>query len=333
MSSRPLALFCCLWVAVSVPAAEPAVAKPAKTKITPGKVVIPFDAMRRVWGELVSLDLATRTGSFRKEGDDAIMPFVVMPYAELLHHATLGDLQDFRIGERALFRLHEDDKGDWRLLTYIQDEMNMMNGHGEYYLVDSIDPTKQTVTTTWAKGDMTFIREKDVLIETDASTRFWKAGAASSFSEIKVGDKLRTKTHGLGKGVRRVAWEVFLDDASLQKFQSEQLALQKARIAQEGAAGFVDSVGGPSGSGLLVAGLQLTLFQDGESLLLPLKAGAKVRLTPAGVDRRPMGSAVTGELTSIKRQGKTFVASVTTRVEDTQGFKPQGLMRLWLAGE
>ena len=43
--------------------------KPA-LKITPGKVIVPLDRMRRIWGELISLDLKTRTGTFRAEADD-----------------------------------------------------------------------------------------------------------------------------------------------------------------------------------------------------------------------------------------------------------------------
>jgi hypothetical protein len=294
---------------------------PAKTKLIPGKVIVPFDAMRRIWGELISLDIATRTGSFRKEGDDSVISFTVMPYAELLHHAAFGDLQDFRMGERALFRLHEDDKGQWRMLTYIQDEMNMMNGHGEYFVVESIDAAAGKLTTTWAKGDMTFIREKNVVIETDAQTRYWKAGAVSAFRHIKVGDKIRTKTHGLGKGVRRVAWELFLDDESLKKFQAEQQALHAERIRKEGAPGYLDSISSES--------LGLTLFQDGEALLTSLKPGAKVRLASAGLDRKPTSEAVPAELLTLQRKGKTFLATVKP-VAEMKGLQTTALMRMWI---
>ena len=109
-------------------AAETPPAKPIP-QITQGKVIIPFEKMRRIWGELISLDLTTRTGKFRNESNDEVISFTVMPYAELLHHATLGDLQDFKTGERAIFRLHVNEKEQWVWLTYIQDEMNMMNGH------------------------------------------------------------------------------------------------------------------------------------------------------------------------------------------------------------
>src|SRR5690349_6114871 len=57
-------------------------------KIVPGQVIIPFDRMQRPWGELISLDLVTRTGKFRRESTDEVVTFTVMPYAELLHHAT-----------------------------------------------------------------------------------------------------------------------------------------------------------------------------------------------------------------------------------------------------
>src|SRR6478609_306715 len=121
-----LLAFSAIGIAADAPPANPAL------KITPGKVIIPFDKMQRPWGELISLDLATRTGKFRRESNDEVVSFTVMPYAELLHHATLGDLQDFRPGERAIFRLHENEAGEWVWLTYIQDEMNMMNGHKEF---------------------------------------------------------------------------------------------------------------------------------------------------------------------------------------------------------
>jgi hypothetical protein len=116
-----LAIFVLAGLAGSILAADPAptATPPAKPtlKIIPGQVIVPTDKMRRIWGELISLDLKTRTGKFRQESTDQVMTFTVMPYAELLHHATNGDLQDFRVGERAIFRLHENEAGEWVWLT------------------------------------------------------------------------------------------------------------------------------------------------------------------------------------------------------------------------
>ena len=254
---------------VSISAQEPP-AKPIPV-ITPGKVIIPIEKMRRIWGELIGIDLATRTGTFRNESTDEVMSFAVMPYAELLHHATLGDLQDFKAGERAIFRLHVNEKQEWVWLTYIQDEMNMMNGQ----------PAK--------------------------------------FSDIKVGDKLRTKTHGTGK--HRVPWEVFLDDESLLKFQTDQKAVHAKRILEEGAPGYIDEASASK--------VVLTLFNEGGDQIKLLKQGGAVRIAPAGEDRKPTSAPVYAKVNTIGKSGRQ--AQVT--LDLTAGgdaFHPVGLVRLWV---
>jgi len=308
-----------LTAADPVAPATPAPAKP-KLKIIPGQVIVPTDAMRRIWGELVSVDLKTRTGKFRKEGTDEIMPFTVLPYAELLHHAASGDLQDFRIGERAIFRMHENEAGEWVWLTYIQDQMNMMNGHKEYFHVDSIDAAKGQLTCTQASADKSYVREPGTLIETDKDTRYWKAGQPAKFADIKVGDKLRTKTHGVGQGKVQMCWEVFLDDESLLKFQEEQKGVHSKRMAEEGAPGYVDKVSDRE--------LELTLFREGGEVTQKLKAGQKVRVAPAGVDRQSSATPVTGTLTVKKMAGALGKVSVTLDAPAT-GFAVTGLARLW----
>ncbi|MEO6752895.1 MAG: hypothetical protein ABIP85_14045 [Chthoniobacteraceae bacterium] len=299
----------------------PALEKPVR-KITPGQVIIPTEAMRRPWGELISLDLATRTGKFRNESTDEVMSFTVLPYAELLHHATLGDLQDFRVGERAIFRLHENDKGEWAWLTYIQDEMNMMNGHKEYFYVDAIagplGASGGTLTCMWANFDKSFIREKAVTIVTDKDTRYWKGGQPAKFADIKPGDRLRTKTHGVGKGKVRVAWEVFLDDESLAKFQTEQKTVHAKRMADEGLPGYVDASSGGE--------LQLTLFPEGRDFFAKLKVGSSVRVAATGVDRKPSTAKVAASVTAVNA-GKVTLA---IPAESAKACRPAGLARVWV---
>src|SRR5581483_2421068 len=213
-------------------------------KITPGQVIVPTERMRRIWGALISLDPKTRSGKFRNESNDEVMSFTILPYAELLHHAAFGDLQDYRIGERAIFRLHENEAGAWTWLTYIQDELNFLVGHKEYYHVERIDPATGRIEFTQGSADKSFVRAKGLFLETDANTRYWKAGQPAAFSDIKVGDRLRTQTHGVGKGQVRVCWEVFLDDASVENFQAAQRAVHAARLREEGLPGYVDRADG-----------------------------------------------------------------------------------------
>ncbi len=131
-------------------------------KIIPGKAIVPFQRMRRPWGELISLDLSTRTGKFRQESNDEVIRFKVLPYAELYHHAAWADLQDFSVGDRAIFRLHEDEAGHWTWLTYIQDEMNFLFGHKEYYYVDRVDTASGKIEVTDANADKSFVRTKGI---------------------------------------------------------------------------------------------------------------------------------------------------------------------------
>lgn len=323
-SLRLSASLCAALILVSPLAAENPAAKPIPP-ITPGKVIIPFEKMRRIWGELISLDLSTRTGKFRNESNDEVMSFIVMPYAELLHHATLGDLQDFRAGERAIFRLHVNEKEEWVWLTYIQDEMNMMNGHKEYFHVDAMDATSGKITCKWANADLSFIREPVITLETDKDTRFWKAGQPAKFSDIKTGDKLRTKTHGTGSGKHRVPWEVFLDDESLLKFQAEQKGVHARRMLEEGAPGYVDEAGGTK--------LVLTLFNEGDEQIKRLKQGAPVRVAAAGVNRKPAADPISGKVTRLGKNGRQTQVTLELDAISDGKFQPAGLVRLWVADQ
>ncbi|MGC3972308.1 MAG: sialate O-acetylesterase [Pirellulales bacterium] len=304
--------------------AKPAAPAKPKLKITPGQVIVPTDAMRRPWGELVSVDLEKRTGMFRSESTDEIMPFTVMPYAELLHHAAFGDLDDYRVGERAIFRLHENDAGQWTWLTYIQDEMNFLNGHKEYYHVDAIDPVKRTFTFTQANLDKSFVRQQGLVLETDAETRFWKNGEPAKFEDVQVGTPLRTKTHGAGKGARRICWEVFLDEPSLLKFQAEQKAAHAKKLAEFGGPGYVDR----SADGEV----DVTLFQETGEIARGLKPKQIVQIAPAGDDRRAKQGPVPAVVVSARMQGN--LGKATLRIESDSvepEFRVGGLCRIWAA--
>jgi hypothetical protein len=278
--------------------------------------------MRRPWGELVSVDLKTRTGTFRNEGNDQIQSFIVMPYSELTHHAAAGDLEDYRIGERAIFRLHPNEKDEWVWLTYIQDEMNFLNGHKEYYYVDSIDAPAGKLTVTDANFDKSFVRSPGIILETDAETRYWREGEPAAFSDIKVGDKLRTKTHGVGAGKTRRCWEVFLDDASLTKFQNEQKEVHRRRMITEGLPGYVDEAAADR--------LQLTLFGEGGEFFGKLKAGTKVRVAPAGVDRNPTAEPIAAVVEETKPAGRSLDITVKFEQPSSGKFEPNGLARMWV---
>ena len=293
--------------------------KPPK-QITPGKVIIPFKQMRRIWGELLTLDPVTRKGTFQAEHNDEVFEFCAMPYAEMLHHATNGDISDFKIGERAIFRLHPDKDGKWYWLTYIQDEMNMLNSHKEYYHIQALDPKAGTITFMHAKADKSLIRWGNVVMHTNEETKFWKERKPASFKDLKVGNMIRAKTKGMGKGRTCLAWHVFLDDDSLLQFREAQIAVHAANMKKHGLTGYVDEVGSNT--------LALTLFRETREFASKLKAGQKVKVAPAGLDRQPKADPVDATILSVKAKGVLHEVKLSTQ-GDLKDFKVTDVSRLW----
>lgn len=302
--------------------AEPPAVKP-KAKITPGKPIVPTGSgeMRRLWGELISLDLATRTGKFRKMDDDVVYEFVVMPYAELLHHAAQGDLQDYIPTERALFRLHEDEHGTWKYLTYIQDEMNFLRNHKEWYYVDAIEPGR--FRCEQANEDRrAFSREKNVLIDVDAETKYFRAGRQVPFSDVKVGERMQVKAHGVGKGKTRIAWYVFLDDESVEVFAAEQRAAHERRMKAEGFPGYVDAVSGDK--------IEMTLFGWARDYNKYIKSGLAVKLAPVGTDMKPTAAPIEAKITAVQVLGHNTKLTLETTQSPPPGVTPPNVVRVWI---
>ena len=119
-----------------------------------------------------------------------------------------------------------------------------------------------------------------------------------------------------------MCWNVFLDDASLLKFQDAQKALQTKRIAEEGAPGYVDRSEGGA--------LDLTLFQESGDIARQLKAGQKVRVALAGVDRKASGTPFEGTIAAAKMAGNLGKVTITLNAAPA-GFQQGGLARLWVA--
>jgi hypothetical protein len=313
-----ISLILTICVLQSLPAAEPDAPEKPIRKITPGKVIVPTEKMRRIWGELISVDLETRSGTFRAESEDKVYRFSAMPYAEMLHHGTNGDLSDFKVGERAIFRMHVNEQDEWFWLTYIQDEMNMLRGHGEYYFVDSIDATKGRIGFTWAKGDKTFIRDTGLFLKTDDKTLYWKNGKPAKFSDIKIDDKLRAKTHGVGKGQVRVCWELFREKAA---------AIHTERLVREGLLAYVDEIEKET--------VKLTLFRGGAAVaetLLSVKKGVTqpIRIAPAGVNVKPTADPITAEFVSCQRASGAVFKLVLKTNSNTGKFQVGELARVWV---
>jgi len=311
--------YCARMIAEEIPAS----ALPPQ-KIIPGQIIFPVEQMERPWGELISLNLADRTGKFRRESNGEIVEFSVMPYAELVRYVSLGDLQDFRVGERAVFRIHENEPGRKLWLTCIQDELNVMSVHEEYLVVGKIDSDGKRLLCKQEKLDQSYVREEGIIVQANRETRYWKLGKPAKFSDIKIGQTLRTKTHGVRKGKVLVAREIFLDDQSLLKLQLEQEEKHVARMLKDGAPGYIDKVETEQ--------ITLTLFYEGEEQIKQLKPGSEVRISPAAIDRKATAEPITGSVTTLEMRGRSCRVVIAARASTTM-FKPTSLARLWAGNE
>lgn len=322
----------CLLVVLGITfaaAADPAPATPKpKAKITPGKPIVPTapGEMRRLWGELISIDPATRTGKFRKMDDDAVYEFVVMPYAELLHHGGQGDLQDYLPTERALFRLHEDEQGVWKYLTYIQDEMNFLKNHKEWYYVTAIEKGRFKCDQANENRE-SFTREKDVYIDVDARTKYYRGGKEVTLEDVKIGDRMQIKAHGVGQGQKRIAWYAFLDSESLELFAADQREVHANRMKLEGFPGYVDAASVNNAGGNTV---EVTLFGWARDYNKSIKTGMEVQLAPAGVDMKPTAEPIAAKITAVKPLGNNTKLTLEVTGKLAESVAPPNVVRVWI---
>ena len=98
-------------------------------------------------------------------------------------------------------------------------------------------------------------------------------------------------------------------------------SLHARRLAVEGAPGYVDTIDGPA--------MQLTLFQEGGDIAHTLKPGLKVRVAPAGIDRKPTAAPVEATVTEAKMAGNLGKTTLTL-ASPAASFHTGMVARLWL---
>ena len=147
------------------------------------------------------------------------------------------------------------------------------------------------------------------------------AGSTARFADVRVGDKLRTKTHGRGMGAARICWEIFLDDQSLLKFQAEQQAVHAARMAKDGMPGYVDLQQG--------RGLDLPSFARPVRSSANSKSASRPVLRQRASVARPAARASAGKLTEIKPVAGALTQVTLLLDSAAEAPGPQALARLW----
>lgn len=313
-------------------------------KPPPPRILPPGDTRRDVAvqkprGELTSYDPATRTGTFKTSTDGSIRSFTALPHVLCQHHGALGDMNDYRIGERLRFMLHEGEDGQWNRLGLVAEELEELIAHDEPYFVDKLDADKGILICTRRNRAGDKIVWPGMVIATDQDTRYWREGKPDAkFADLTVGMPLFIKTHGGTGLLERTAWEVLMDQASVEHFKTEQMQALKQRLTTEGLPGYIDSASEKE--------VRLTLFPEVMSVILGQTSGAKaapaqralkakqsVRLAVAGPDRAARGDRVTGNVTLLRPfiKNGNYICEVSIALEAPApaDFKPAAVARVW----
>ena len=304
-----LALVC---IGTAVTALRAAAPWPDSASISGPKVIAgapsaPTDAMRRPKAFILHLDPATRVAKLRLQDDGTLVDVVVLPHAEFPRHASTGEIGDYAPLDHVIVRLHEDRRGEWRLATYLKDDLSHQHGHGQTWRVDAIERSSGRIDyTVLGKGG----ERETGFFYIDHATRFWRKAQLAEFGGLRVGDGLRVKTRGVAEAdldrsgadpargfATQIATDVMLDDASLEEvFRRPQSELHARREREKGLASYVDEIAGRR--------LKVTVFRSFADTAGSLPIGTKLQVVPAEWDLQPEGAAVTATLVEVVPQRK-----------------------------
>ena len=75
--------------------------------------------------------------------------------------------------------------------------------------------------------------------------------------------------------------------------------------------------------------MALTLFQESGDISHALRPGQKVRVAPAGADRKPTAEATGAVIEEIKPAGQGRLVTLKLEKPTGSAFHPTGLARVW----
>lgn len=197
---------------------------------------------RQFWGELVGVDLGTRTIVFRRESDDRVLAVRLLPYAEALRTFTPGvPLELFVPGERIVVGVADETEG--RYGTIVRDEVHINYQHNLWYRIETLDAGALTARQIAANENvvhpdghlMVMPAAPDGVLRwtLDARTVYWRGGAQAPVSELAVGDHVQIRSRMTGRGRQLIAWEI-IDPPSMPLRDAEMRAAADRAVARDG---------------------------------------------------------------------------------------------------
>ena len=151
-----------------------------------------------VFGELVKVDAAKRTGQFRTERTGEVVDFAVIPEGAVKFLNAAAEMEDIPPGTRCRFHLYQDEKGKFTKASLVSDEFSFLASNVITWRVEALKlgegrlhVARQIPETKNYNGDMERIPDIGrAELRVNAETRVWRGDQAAKLADIAVGDVL-----------------------------------------------------------------------------------------------------------------------------------------------
>jgi hypothetical protein len=186
-------------------------------KLQPGKLPPPF-AGHLVIGELLSADVATGTGRFRKERTGETVDFTLLPEGGVKFLNAKSTLADLPPGTRCRFSMFQDEKGAFTKASLVTDEFTRLASNAITYRVDTLKlaegrmlVAQQLPEVKNYNGDME--RPPDIgrsEFRVNDATRVWKGEQQLKLADLAVGDVLLVNLTSEQSGAPAVCTDIWI---------------------------------------------------------------------------------------------------------------------------
>jgi len=162
-----------------------------------GEAPPPF-AEHRVMGELVSVDDATRAGTFRMDRTGEVVNFALTPEASVKVMSGDGKLSELPLGARCRFHMFQDEQGRFTKASVVSDEFSYLAANFTTYRIEELRTAEGTIRAARQipevknyNGDME--KSPDLgrtILQASPDTHIWKGDQQVKLADLVVGDVL-----------------------------------------------------------------------------------------------------------------------------------------------
>jgi hypothetical protein len=167
-------------------------------QLQPGVIPPPFSE-HVVFGELINIDAATRSGRFLADRTGEAVDFTLTPEADAKFFNTKAKLDDLALSQRYRFHLYQDDKGRFTRCSFLSDDYTHQAQNALTLRIDSLDLNEGVIRFAHQlpkvknyNGDMQSVPDiarSELHITKD--TRAWNDKQPVKLTDLKPGDNFR----------------------------------------------------------------------------------------------------------------------------------------------